>query len=491
MARASRTVTLALAFTAVVVVILGAGARRRGLDAAAVDAENHRRDLRVLGRALERSFERTWREEGLSRAVELLAAADARTPEVAIEVTDEVRALREVDEATVRRWERDAAVQRCEAHALRTSVRLDGPAGERRALALTTSLRGSRAHVREALAELAQFALIVLCLATAAALWLRHALWDRRVGRLVARARSIVAGDLTQRALDRGHDELGELAAALEEAARALADARRRREDGALSTVAATGPPRAEHLAGVTTLAAGLATTLRAPLDAIYAGAHRLARAVARDDDLRSGAAALVEHSARVRGIVDALRDFAAAPRRSPAPVDLDALVDAELLRLAPRLRLRSVVAAHERRSGPAAVVLADAAQLRQLLAHLLVNALQATPEGGAFVIDRERAQPAPRELLAEDPTAARRRFTRLRVRDCGPGIDAAALPRLYDPFFTTREVGEGRGLGLAVAHGLVRAQGGWIAAESELGRGSVFLLWLPERPASAGAADP
>jgi len=65
-------------------------------------------------------------------------------------------------------------------------------------------------------------------------------------------------------------------------------------------------------------------------------------------------------------------------------------------------------------------------------------------------------------------------------VHDNGQGIAPEHVPRLFEPFFTTKDIGEGTGLGLSVAHGIVAEHGGWIAVESELGKGSSFRVFLP-----------
>jgi len=67
-----------------------------------------------------------------------------------------------------------------------------------------------------------------------------------------------------------------------------------------------------------------------------------------------------------------------------------------------------------------------------------------------------------------------------VRVADEGEGIAEENIPHLFEPFFTTKDVGEGTGLGLSVAYGIVRDHGGWIAVKSELGKGSLFAVYLP-----------
>ncbi|MEZ4382923.1 MAG: ATP-binding protein [Nannocystaceae bacterium] len=476
---------LTLALVGVIVALLAAEAWLRGLREAAVYEEDIRRNQRILGRALEQSAEITWREQGLEHAAYLLEAAGAREREVAVRVTDEATALRGADDDAVHRWERDGTIQVSEPRVLRTYLRIDGPSGQRRALALSTSLRGEGAHVREALVEFAVIALALLVAAAIASLWLGRALVGRRVDQLVARARSIGAGDFSERPPDHGRDELSQLATALEDMARALSAARQALEDETHARIAATAHlRRSDRLATVGTLAAGLAHELGTPLHVISGRARMIARAAEASADLRDDAAAIVDQSARVQRIIEDLLDFARPRPAERRPLDVGALLHTDLELLGPLLRRTGATWTIERVAGaPARLLYGDVDQLRQVFTNLVLNAAQAMPDGGTIALEIAGGQPAPPELVTEEPEAADRDFTRITVRDHGHGIDPKALPRLFDPFFTTKEVGEGSGLGLAVAHGIVNDHGGWIAAESDVGRGSAFHVWLPEMP--------
>jgi two-component system NtrC family sensor kinase len=111
-------------------------------------------------------------------------------------------------------------------------------------------------------------------------------------------------------------------------------------------------------------------------------------------------------------------------------------------------------------------------AKINQALLNVILNAVQACTAGG--VVEVQTRPDPPSAVLIE-------------VQDTGAGIKPEHLPRIFEPFFTTRPVGQGAGLGLAVAYGIVRAQGGNITAESEPGRGSLFRIRLPV--AGPGAA--
>jgi signal transduction histidine kinase len=126
------------------------------------------------------------------------------------------------------------------------------------------------------------------------------------------------------------------------------------------------------------------------------------------------------------------------------------------------------------------AVAAADPIQLQQALTNLLVNAVQASPDGKAVEVSVGRERLAPPVGLSSDLGGDVQEYARIRVADEGPGIPPEDVGRIFEPFFTTKDVGEGTGLGLSVAYGIVRDHGGWIAVESEAGRGSRFSIYLP-----------
>ncbi len=126
-----------------------------------------------------------------------------------------------------------------------------------------------------------------------------------------------------------------------------------------------------------------------------------------------------------------------------------------------------------------AGLVLADPAQLRQILLNLLVNARDAMPQGGKIRLIT-RAAEFPGEVSSEAEPGSARRAVSLAVKDNGCGMDAETRARLFEPFFTTKKPGEGTGLGLATVQRIVSESGGTIAVESEPGRGTCIEVFLP-----------
>ena len=150
----------------------------------------------------------------------------------------------------------------------------------------------------------------------------------------------------------------------------------------------------------------------------------------------------------------------------------------------------RAAVAAHTRPNGHTfrveteeerVLVPADARRLRQVLANLIGNAIKYSPGGGEIVVTVSRGERPPPDALANVPYVGT--FARLSVRDQGVGIPPEAVPRLFDRFYrvsATAGQAQGLGLGLYITHQLVRAHGGRITVESEVGRGSTFTVTLP-----------
>jgi len=121
--------------------------------------------------------------------------------------------------------------------------------------------------------------------------------------------------------------------------------------------------------------------------------------------------------------------------------------------------------------------IMGDPDQIQQVLFNLILNAIQAMPQGGNLTICTEQTtRRSGREDLVED------QHIKIAIADTGIGIPREHLPRLFEPYFTTKEAGKGTGLGLAVSYSIVRKHGGWIAVDSRVGDGTVFSVYLPLR---------
>ena len=229
----------------------------------------------------------------------------------------------------------------------------------------------------------------------------------------------------------------------------------------------------ADRLATIGQLAAGVAHELNEPLGNIL-GFAQLAQKhpdipgpVVRDFEK------IVTTSLHAREIVRKLMLFARQMPPQKTPVDLNVVVEDGLYFLESRCT-RGGVGLVRDLSGDLPRIVADPAQLNQVLVNLVVNAIQAMPEGGTLTI-RTRA--------TDDHVV-------LRVEDNGVGMSEEVLEQVFLPFFTTKDIDEGTGLGLPVVHGIVTSHGGTIDVQSAVGRGTRFEIRLPVTNAAEDAAE-
>jgi PAS domain S-box-containing protein len=245
---------------------------------------------------------------------------------------------------------------------------------------------------------------------------------------------------------------------------------------------------QAQKMEAVGRLAGGVAHDFNNLLTAVLGNASLLQQDLPAGDPKRDWARAIEVAAQRAAGLTRQLLGFARQTVLRPQPVDLNGVV-AEVVGLLrytidPRIRLEAHAAAD------LGAVEGDPGQLHQVLVNLCLNARDAMPDGGLLRLETEGVHFAAGDERLPYP-AAPGDYAVLRVRDTGHGIPAQVLPRIYDPFFTTKEPGKGSGLGLAMVYGIVQQHRGWIACESTEGQGTCFAFYLPRLPGGVEAPPP
>ncbi len=219
---------------------------------------------------------------------------------------------------------------------------------------------------------------------------------------------------------------------------------------------------RADRLAAMGELTAGVAHEVRNPLGIIRASVQLVEDARCDHDRIRQATAVIKQEIDRLDRVIKALLDFGRPSAPTFRPTDVSHVV-ADVVMFTRRFAAQSRVEIEVEERGAPVHVRADADQLKQVLVNLVSNAVQAMEHSGGSITVT---------LWADDESA------HISVADTGPGMDADRLDKVFDPFYSTRD--DGTGLGLTIVHRIVDQHGGHIEVTSEPGSGTVFTVVLP-----------
>lgn len=219
---------------------------------------------------------------------------------------------------------------------------------------------------------------------------------------------------------------------------------------------------RSEKLAALGQLAAGIAHEIRNPLTSISILIHSLREKRVPENAQQEDLKVIEEEIHRINGIIDQFLRFA-----KPAPplfkkTDVLPIFEETLQLLRPQIEKQRIRV--EKEFQPLPLILMDREQMKQAMLNLLLNAVQAMPEGGQLVLSGRSSEDG--------------QWIQLSIRDSGAGIPEEDLHHLFDPFFSTKE--GGMGLGLSITHRIIDQHHGKVEVESSPGAGTLFTLWLP-----------
>ena len=239
---------------------------------------------------------------------------------------------------------------------------------------------------------------------------------------------------------------------------------------------------RSDRLASLGTLVAGIAHEIYNPLGIIAGYSEALLdRAKERRlldlpefEDFPEYLTTIHNEIFRCKGILRSLLDFARPSSSTFREIDINELIKEVILLVNHKAkRLNHNIGLRLNRDLPA--ICADPGSLRQLFMNIIINSIYFTPERGSIVVSTEMDDCSDEVKAAEDPCRIK-----VAVTDTGSGIPADILDKVFNPFFTTKPVGDGTGLGLAICHKIVEEHGGSIDVESSEGGGTTFIIRLP-----------
>ncbi len=255
-------------------------------------------------------------------------------------------------------------------------------------------------------------------------------------------------------------DEIGDLGRSFNETVRQLRESREE-----IQRLYRVQMSKAEHLATLGELAAGLAHEIRNPLAGIAGVIEIIGRDLPESSPARQVLGEVQREVQQIKRIVSDLLDYARPKPSQFRAADLNATAEQAVMLARQQVLSRPIEIELIKAEGLEPVE-HDAAKIQQVLVNLLLNAIQATEGRGRVQVKIE----------------AREGFALVRVKDTGRGISAEDLSSIFRPFFTTK--GQGTGLGLSLAHRIVEDHGGRIEVSSTLGQGSEFIVSLPFKKA-------
>jgi two-component system NtrC family sensor kinase len=302
----------------------------------------------------------------------------------------------------------------------------------------------------------------VLSMLLAAGLgWLLAAKIMFPVRRLIKASRQVSEGSLSPDIGRISKGEIGVLQTTFQEMVKSMGRRRAQAENQLLHS---------EKQASVGRLAAGVAHEINNPLTGVLSFTHMLLRRKDLNDEVRADLQTIAEATERVRKIVKGLLDFSRQTALDREPTDVNRLIKSTVSLMENQALVKGVSMSFAPGKDLPILTL-DRSQLQSALLNIIINALDATEPGGNITVNTG---------ISISAKESSQKGVEISITDTGSGIPPENMDKLFDPFFTTKGVGQGTGLGLAVSFGIVQRHRGSIRVQSEPGKGSTFIVWLP-----------
>ncbi len=228
---------------------------------------------------------------------------------------------------------------------------------------------------------------------------------------------------------------------------------------------------RTEKLASIGQLAAGVAHEINNPLGTILIYSHLIQKSLEPDDPKREDIALVISEANRAKDIVQGLLSFAREKKLRASEVNVNDILEEVLSLVVNQSLFHNIKIKKSFDQGPQTIV-ADETQLKQVFLNIILNAAQAMEGNGKLTIS----------------TIFDKKQIKIKIADSGPGIPPEVMGKLFSPFFTTKE--KGTGLGLAISYGIIERHQGKIDVETDLGKGSTFVITLPVSVSEEPAGD-
>jgi two-component system NtrC family sensor kinase len=293
------------------------------------------------------------------------------------------------------------------------------------------------------------------------------------VNRLLEATRSLKSGNLDHK-VEGLNGEFGELASSFNEMSDSIKEQMLRMREGEQTLekanqelkLAQEQMVRAETMAALGTLSSGISHELSTPLSVILNLTQLMKQDVKDDPALLKDMEVLEYEATQAIKVTRSLLGFARSTKSNKERVDVNRVLE-DLFKILEFQPAAKSVKLKKRPAPDLRLIYANSGQIRQVFLNIILNAIQAMPDGGELDVSTER-------WISEATEGVE-----ITIRDTGTGIPKEDIHDIFQPFFTTKE--EGTGLGLAISYGIIKEHNGNIEVESEIGQGTTFRIFLPE----------
>jgi two-component system NtrC family sensor kinase len=343
------------------------------------------------------------------------------------------------------------------------------------AIEMSESLSPLKKYIRNSVLHLiVMAALLLLC--SGAILWFQFQKWIQQpLIRFIDKSRRIGHGDLNPDLVVEGRDEFAELGQTLNSMCRELSDSWEAfRLESERRIEAMEQLRHTERLATLGRLSAGMAHELGTPLNVIYGRSKLIRSGELEPGEANESARIIGEQAEKITKIMQSLLDFARRRKPNRSLQDITTVIDAVIEMLSPTAK-KAKIQLQVARQGVIPLIPFDPLQMQQVFTNIMINGIQAMPDGGKLEVGM-----AVMRKQHPEKKGAHGEYLAIRIQDEGRGIAPENLRQIFEPFFSTKEVGAGTGLGLSIVYGIIQEHGGWIEVESTPGKGTCFQVYLP-----------
>ncbi len=233
-----------------------------------------------------------------------------------------------------------------------------------------------------------------------------------------------------------------------------------------------------QKMEAIGTLAGGIAHDFNNILTPILGFGDLLTLEIDKNDPAQESIQQILQAGRRAKELVKQILAFSRQTEQERRPIHPQ-LITKEALKLL-RASIPATVTIQERIDSECAAIIADPTEIHQIVMNLCTNAYHAMLEnGGILKVSLENVL-VDAELARTNASLLEGSYVQMTVKDSGPGMEPATLERVFEPYFTTKEIGDGTGMGLAMVHGIVQSLDGAIVVDSTIGKGSSFQIYLP-----------